>query len=286
MDTHLQAVRQWCDHLDHLWGEQQQELVNRTNRELLEQFYHARAQLHEAIVGNDPSVDQAAAVVYEVWQEMNEQCPVTLRHRSGNHVLPPLPYPYNGLEPYIDEETMRLHHQIHHKSYVDGLNKAELELVKARDTDQYELVKHWERELAFHGAGHYLHTLFWEVMAPNGGGKPAGTLLEAIEASFGSFEKMQKHFTAAAAKVEGSGWAMLVWAPRGQQLEILQAEKHQQLSQQDQIPLLVLDVWEHAYYLKHQNKREAYISDWWKVVNWKAVEERFRKAKELKWKKA
>ncbi|OYD09809.1 superoxide dismutase [Paludifilum halophilum] len=202
----------------------------------------------------------------------------------GKHVLPPLPYPYNALEPYIDEKTMRLHHDKHHKSYVEGLNKAERMMAKARKTGDFELIKHWEREAAFNGAGHYLHTIFWDIMSPDGGGKPTGELARQIQRDFGSFEAFKKHFSAAADKVEGGGWAILVWSPRSHRLEILQAEKHQNLSQWDVIPLLVLDVWEHAYYLKYPNNRKKYIDAWWNVVNWPAVHKRYMKARKLRWK--
>ncbi|MFC4303060.1 superoxide dismutase [Cohnella boryungensis] len=201
----------------------------------------------------------------------------------GGHTLPPLPYSYKALEPYIDEKTMRIHHDKHHQAYVNDLNKAEKKLEEARRTGDFELVKHWERELAFNGAGHYLHTLFWDVMSPRGGGKPSGPLLEEINRSFGSYDAFKKQFSEAAAKVEGGGWAILVWSPRSHRLEILTAEKHQNLSQWDVIPLLPLDVWEHAYYLKHQNDRAAYIKDWWNVVNWPYVADRFAKARTIKW---
>ncbi|MDB5053076.1 MAG: Superoxide dismutase, partial [Bacilli bacterium] len=202
----------------------------------------------------------------------------------GGHTLPPLPYDYNMLEPYIDEKTMRLHHDKHHKSYVDGLNKAEKMMEKARKTGDFELITHWEREAAFHGAGHYLHTIFWYNMIPHGGGEPTGGLQSQIKKDFGSFSDFKKHFSAAAEKAEAVGWAILVWAPRSQRLEILQAEKHQNLSQWDVIPLLVLDVWEHAYYLKYQNDRKSYIEAWWNVVNWDNVRERYEKARTLTWK--
>lgn len=201
----------------------------------------------------------------------------------GGHKLPPLPYSYKALEPHIDEKTMRIHHDKHHQSYVDGLNKAEKKLEEARKTGDFDLVKHWERELAFHGAGHYLHTLFWDVMSPKGGGKPQGELLEEINRSFGSFDAFKKQFTEAANKVEGGGWAILVWSPRSHRLELLTAEKHQNLSQWDVVPLLPLDVWEHAYYLKHQSNRDAYTKDWWNVVNWPYVADRFAKARTLVW---
>jgi Fe-Mn family superoxide dismutase len=201
----------------------------------------------------------------------------------GGHKLPPLPYSYKALEPYIDEKTMRIHHDKHHQSYVDGLNKAEKKLEEARKTGDFDLVKNWERELAFNGAGHYLHTLFWDVMSPRGGGKPSGVLLEEINRSFGSYEAFKKQFTEAANKVEGGGWAILVWSPRSHRLEILTAEKHQNLSQWDVVPLLPLDVWEHAYYLKYQNDRAAYTNDWWNVVNWPYVADRYYKARQLQW---
>lgn len=201
----------------------------------------------------------------------------------GGHTLPPLPYSYEALEPYIDAETMRLHHDKHHLSYVEGLNKAEKALEQARRSGNFDLVKHWERELAFNGAGHYLHTVFWNVMKPKGGGKPTGPIAQEINKTFGSFDAFKKHFSAAAEKVEGGGWAILVWSPRSHRVEILQAEKHQNLSQWDVIPLLVLDVWEHSYYLKYKNERPKYIEAWWTVVNWDHVNERYSAARMLRW---
>ncbi|NGP61104.1 DUF2935 domain-containing protein [Paenibacillus thiaminolyticus] len=202
----------------------------------------------------------------------------------GGHTLPPLPYPYDALEPYIDETTMRVHHDKHHQSYVDGLNRAERALAEARRTGRFDLVKHWSNELAFNGAGHYLHTIFWNTMNPVGGGQPTGELLDQITRDFGSFKAFKMHFSKAAEKVQGGGWTILVWSPRSRRLEILQAEKHQNLSQWDVIPLLPIDVWEHAYYLKHKDERAKYIEDWWHVVNWPAVDERFQAARTLAWK--
>ncbi|KUG03023.1 superoxide dismutase [hydrocarbon metagenome] len=194
------------------------------------------------------------------------------------HKLPDLPYSYDALEPYYDEQTVRIHHDMHHKGYVDGLNKAEQALAQARQQDDYSLVKHWEKELAFHGSGHILHALFWTNMAPAGQEGPDGELLEGIKKDFGSWEAFKKQFSAAAAAVEGSGWAVLGWNPLFHQLEILQAEKHQNLTQWGIVPLLVLDVWEHAYYLKYQNRRAEFISAWWNIVNWQEVVDRFLKA--------
>jgi superoxide dismutase, Fe-Mn family len=201
----------------------------------------------------------------------------------GGHTLPELPYAYNALEPFISEEIMRLHHDKHHRSYVEGLNKAEVNLKKARDTNDFSLIKHWSRELAFHGSGHYLHTIFWKNMIPKGGGSPQGLLKKEIENYFGSFEKFKKQFSEAAKQVEGVGWAILVWSPRARHLEILQSERHMLLTQWDTIPLLVLDVWEHAYYLQYKNNRSGYVDNWWNLVNWNDVEMRYDKASEIKW---
>ncbi|MFZ5591306.1 MAG: superoxide dismutase [Bacillota bacterium] len=192
--------------------------------------------------------------------------------------LPPLPYAYDALEPYYDEQTVRLHHDAHHKAYVDGLNNAEAKLAEARLKGDYSLIKHWERELAFHGSGHILHSMFWENMSPNGGGPATGPIAEQIDKDFGDFETFKKEFSAAAVAVEGSGWAILCWNPVFGKLVILQAEKHQDLTQWGVVPLLCVDVWEHAYYLAYQNKRAAFVEAWWHLVNWRDVNDRFVRA--------
>lgn len=199
---------------------------------------------------------------------------------ANKYELPPLPYAYDALEPHIDEQTMRLHHDKHHLSYVNGLNTALEKLAAAREAGDYALVKHWSREAAFHGSGHLLHSIFWPNMAPPGSGpaEPEGDLAAQIAKDFGSFEAFKAHFSAAAGAVEGSGWALLVWEPNAGQLEVLTAEKHQNLTQWGVVPLLVLDVWEHAYYLKYQNRRPDYIAAFWNVVNWKVAEDRFNRA--------
>ena len=197
------------------------------------------------------------------------------RNEKGEYVLPPLPYAYNALEPHIDEQTMRLHHDKHHLAYVNGLNSALAALAQARAANDYNLVQYYSNQIAFHGAGHILHALFWTNMAPNGGGEPSGDLAKALVKDFGSVAAFKAHFSAAANKVEGSGWAILAYQPLGQQLVILQAEKHQNLTQWGAIPLLVLDVWEHAYYLKYQNKRADYVSAFFNVINWRDVSQRF-----------
>lgn len=196
-----------------------------------------------------------------------------------SHVLPELPYDYNALEPYYDEQTVKLHHDMHHKGYVDGLNTAETKLKEARESGDYSLVKHWEKELAFHGSGHILHKIFWENMKPNGGGAPSGEVSEKINEFFGSFEAFKDQFTKAAIAVEGSGWCALVWNNIFNKLEILQIEKHQNLTQWGSTPILVVDVWEHAYYLKYQNKRADFVNNWWNLINWEDVNKKLSEVK-------
>ena len=198
-----------------------------------------------------------------------------------SHQLPPLPYAYDALEPYIDEQTMRLHHDIHHEGYVKGLNNAEAKLADARAAGDFALVKHWSREAAFHGSGHLLHSIFWPNMIAASEAKPApeGALAEAIKRDFGSFEAFKSQFVAASTAVEGSGWGILAYRPDDGALVILTAEKHQNLTQWGVVPLLVLDVWEHAYYLKYQNRRGEYVKNFFNIVNWDDVAARFEKAR-------
>jgi len=196
----------------------------------------------------------------------------------GGHQLPPLPYPYDALEPVIGATTLRIHHDRHHRAYVEGLNRAELALVEARQRKDFSLVKHWERELAFHGSGHILHSIYWTVMTPRGEGRP-GRLTEGyIRDYFGGLAAFKEQFEAAAVNVEASGWALLVWQPAWGRLEILTAERHQDLTQWGAIPVLVLDVWEHAYYLDYQNRRGDYVRAWWRLVHWDEVERRLKLA--------
>ena len=197
---------------------------------------------------------------------------------AGMHQLAPLPYDYNALEPVIDEQTLRLHHDKHHAGYVKGLNNAELKLVEARAANDFALIKHWERELAFHGSGHILHKIFWENLSPKGGGTPEGKLAKAIDAEFGSFDAFKAQMMAATNAVEGSGWGVFAYLMPFQKLMILQAEKHQDLTIWGAIPLLVIDVWEHAYYLKYQNRRADFVRAIFDIINWKDVAARFEEA--------
>ena len=195
--------------------------------------------------------------------------------KPGGHKLPPLPYAYDALEPVIDAKTLEIHHNKHHQKYVDDLNKAELALVDARAKKDFTYIKYWENELAFNGSGHILHSIFWTVMAsPGTGGEPGINTLNWINWYFGSFDAFKAQFSAAAKNVEGSGWCILGYNPAFGHLEILTAEKHQNGTQWGIIPILVLDVWEHAYYLKYQNLRADYVDAWWKIVNWTEVERR------------
>ncbi|MBE0644420.1 MAG: superoxide dismutase [Bacteroidetes bacterium] len=195
---------------------------------------------------------------------------------NGAYTLSPLPYAYDALEPSIDAQTMRLHHDIHHAGYVKGLNAALASMAEARAKGDYALIDRLAQKAAFHGSGHILHEVFWKNMAPAGtGGPPAGALLKQIEKDFGSVSAMQAQFAQTAKTVEGSGWGILAYEPLGRRLVILQAEKHQNLTQWGAVPLLVCDVWEHAYYLKYQNKRGDYVDAFFNVVNWNDVAMRF-----------
>jgi len=200
--------------------------------------------------------------------------------QTGECKLPPLPYAYDALEPYIDKETLTIHHDRHHAGYVNGMNQALGKLRNARKSGDYSLIKHWTRELAFHGSGHVLHSLYWAGMGPSGG-EPAGELRTAIEKNFGTVSRFISQFKAATKAVEASGWGILAYEPFMGSLLILQAEKHQDMTLWGAVPLLVCDVWEHAYYLKYQNRRAEYIDAFTKVINWKEVENRYLRLKGL-----
>lgn len=195
-------------------------------------------------------------------------------YENGEYVLPPLQYAYDALEPYIDAETMRIHHDIHHLGYVKGLNSSTTAIENEISSNDYGVVQYWEGKLAFNGAGHFLHSLFWNIMGPNQGARSA-ELDSYITKSFGSFDNFKTYFSKAASAVEGSGWGILAYEHFSDKLVVLQAEKHQNLSQWTSLPILVLDVWEHAYYLKYQNKRSDYVSAFFNVINWDNVSKVF-----------
>lgn len=195
------------------------------------------------------------------------------------HELPQLPYAHDALEPYYDEQTVKLHHDMHHAAYVKGLNAAEEKLQGMLTAGDYAAVKAVAKEQAFHGSGHILHSIFWTNMKPNGGGDPTGELAETIKKNFTSIEAFKALFIAAANAVEGSGWAVLAYRKMDEKLVVLQAEKHEMLTQWGVVPLLVLDVWEHAYYLKYQNKRpewtKAFVEN---LIDWDDVAMRYLEA--------
>lgn len=194
--------------------------------------------------------------------------------KTDKYVLPPLPYANDALEPSIDALTMSIHHDKHHQGYVNGLNKALDQLKAARKEGDYSTIKHLSRDVSFNGGGHVLHSIFWQNMAPakkGGGGEPTGALAKEIVRDFGSVDAFRKQFSAAAGAVEGSGWGVLGREPISGRLLVIQGEKQQNLGIWGLDPLLVLDVWEHAYYVKYQNRRTDYVKAWWDVVNWKDV---------------
>lgn len=205
-------------------------------------------------------------------------------HTGGPYALPPLPYDYAALEPHLDAQTMKLHHDIHHAGYVRKANAAVSQLADVRATggDSIQRVKAITQALQFNLSGHLLHSMFWETMAQDGGPEPDAELEIAgmIKRDFGSMRAFTAHFQAASAQVEGSGWGILAYEPISDRLLVLQVEK-QQNSAVLTVPLMGVDVWEHAYYLKYQNRRSAYIKAFMNVINWKRVDERFRAARNL-----
>jgi Fe-Mn family superoxide dismutase len=204
-----------------------------------------------------------------------------------SYTLPPLPYPADALEPYIDKMTMEIHHGRHHKAYVDNLNKA-LEGhadLAGMPIDQLmrEISKVPEKirqAVINNGGGHANHSMFWEIMAKDAGGKPSGALADDINSTFNDFAAFQAQLKQAALTRFGSGWAWLVLADG--KLQVISDPNQDSPLMKGQVPILGIDVWEHAYYLKYQNKRADYIDAWWNVVNWSAVAERYSKAKDGK----
>ncbi|GGI98680.1 superoxide dismutase [Mn] [Alicyclobacillus cellulosilyticus] len=200
------------------------------------------------------------------------------------HQLPALPYAYNALEPYIDEQTMQIHHQRHHGTYVNNLNaaleghpdlqaKSIEDLLRGIDSVPESI----RTAVRNNGGGHANHSLFWEILSPNGGGQPTGALADAIQSTFGSFEQFKDEFSKAAAGRFGSGWAWLVL--NNGKLEIYSTPNQDSPYMEGKIPILGLDVWEHAYYLKYQNRRPEYIAAFWNIVNWPEVARRYEAAK-------
>lgn len=198
----------------------------------------------------------------------------------ADYTLPELAYDYGALEPSISGTIMELHHSKHHQAYVTGANTALEQLAEARDSGNLANVNKLEKDLAFNLGGHVNHSIFWTNLSPDGGDKPTGDVASAIDDHFGSFEKFQAHFTATALGVQGSGWAVLAWDSLGQRPIVVQFFDQQGNLPAGILPLLMLDVWEHAYYLDYKNVRADYVKAFWNIVNWENVQQRLRAATE------
>lgn len=197
------------------------------------------------------------------------------------YTLPELPYDYSALAPHISATIMELHHSKHHQAYVTGANTALAQLAEARETGVLASVNKLEKDLAFNLGGHINHSVFWTNMSPDGGDKPTGELAAAISDQFGSFDAFTAHFTATAMGVQGSGWAVLAWDSVAERLIVLQFFDQQSNMPVGVAPLLMLDVWEHAYYLDYKNVRADYVAAFWNIVNWDNVSARFDKARSI-----
>jgi superoxide dismutase, Fe-Mn family len=195
--------------------------------------------------------------------------------------LPPLPYEYNALEPHISAKIMELHHDKHHKTYVDGANKALEQLEEARKGGDFTRIAALEKALAFNVSGHVMHSIFWNNLTPKGGGQPTGELADAIKRDFGSFDTFKKQMTQAAATNMGSGWSALVWDPISRGLLTAQIHDHQSETLIGSVPIMVIDAWEHAWYLQYLNEKAKYFEAIWNVFNWDDIGRRLAAAQKL-----
>jgi len=197
----------------------------------------------------------------------------------ADYTLPDLPYDYGALDPHISGEIMELHHSRHHKTYVTALNDALEKLAVARENGDFGAVVGLEKTLAFNLGGHVNHSMFWHNLSPDGGGRPTGELAAAIDDAFGSFDAFQAHFTAASTTIQGSGWGVLAFDPLGQRLQILQMWDQQANVPIGMVPIVMVDMWEHAFYLQYKNVKPDYVKAWWNVVNWADAAARFTAAR-------
>lgn len=195
------------------------------------------------------------------------------------YTLPALPYDYAALEPHISARIMELHHSKHHQAYVDGANGALAQMAEARESGNFGAINKLEKDLAFHLGGHVNHSIFWTNLQDHGAATPEGEIQAAIDEFFGSYEAFQAHFTAVAMGIQGSGWAVLSWDPIGAQLVIQQLFDQQANTAQGTIPVLQLDMWEHAFYLDYQNVKGDYVKAFWNIVNWENVQARLEAAR-------
>jgi Fe-Mn family superoxide dismutase len=198
----------------------------------------------------------------------------------AEYTLPDLPYDYAALEPHISARIMELHHDKHHATYVAGANTALEKLAEARTGGDLTYINQLEKNLAFNLGGHVNHSVFWTNMSPDGGDKPTGELAAAVDEFFGSFDGFRAQFTAAATGLQGSGWAVLGWDPLGSKLLIHQLFDQQGNTVLGTIPVLQLDMWEHAFYLDYFNVKADYVKAWWNIVNWENVAQRFEAARQ------
>jgi Fe-Mn family superoxide dismutase len=197
------------------------------------------------------------------------------------YTLPDLPYDYGALEPHLSGELLELHHDKHHKAYVDGANTTLDKLSTARTEDDFDSINQLQKNLAFHVSGHVLHSVFWTNMSPDGGGKPDGDLAAAIDEHLGSFDGFREQLSQAALNVQGSGWGALAWEPMAQRLVVEQVYDHQGNIGNGTVPLLVLDMWEHAYYLQYRNLKADWVKAFWEIVSWPDVEVRLERVRDL-----
>jgi len=204
-----------------------------------------------------------------------------LTDKDGNFQHLPLPYNKNFLEPYMDEETVYLHHTFHHGGAVKGANKDLQMIRKALDENNLDAVDYWTKKLSYHFSSHVLHTIFWTNLT-NKKNNPSGQLLKRIEQDFGSYDKFKLYLSKTSKDVDGNGWGILGYQPYSDKLGILQCENHEKLTQWGVIPLLVVDVWEHAYYLKYKNKRTDFVDALLQLINWDNVSYRLNAALRLK----
>jgi Fe-Mn family superoxide dismutase len=197
------------------------------------------------------------------------------------YTLPDLPYDYAALEPHYSAEVLQLHHDKHHAAYVEGANDTLEKLEAARAKSDFNAIVGLQKSMAFNVSGHVLHSLFWKNLSPDGGGKPEGELAAAIERFFGDFEAFKAQLAAATTTVQGSGWGALAWEPTGQRLIVEQVYDHQGNVGNGSEPLLVIDAWEHAYYLQYKNVRADYVEAIWEIVHWTDVAERFARVRQF-----
>jgi Fe-Mn family superoxide dismutase len=199
---------------------------------------------------------------------------------NGNFQLAPLPYSNNFLEPYMDEETVNLHYTFHHGGAVKAANKDLVMIQKALNENNLETIDYWTKKLSYHSSSHILHSIFWTNLT-NKQSNPTRELLLQIEKDFGSYEKLQVYLSKTSKDLDGVGWGILGYHPYTKKLIIMQCENHEKLTQWGVVPLLVLDVWEHAYYLKYRNRRTEFVDALFNIINWDNVAERFEAARKI-----